>query len=62
MNRYGLDSRYFKEKLGQLVRDADNYTPNEMSLALGRLKEVAEVAVVKAVLDAIPDIQTHSFD
>ena len=42
MNDYGLDSRYFKEKLGQLVRDADKYTPQEMSNALSRLKEVAD--------------------
>ena len=42
MNEYGLDSRYFKEKLGQLVRDGNNYTPQEMSNALSRLKEVAD--------------------
>jgi hypothetical protein len=42
MNEYGLDSRYFKEKLGQLVRDANNYTPQEMSNALSGLKEVAD--------------------
>jgi len=41
MNRYGLYARYFKEKLGQLVRDADNYTPEEMSIALERLRDVA---------------------
>jgi hypothetical protein len=41
-NRFGLDDRYFKEKLGQLVRDASNYTPAEMSRALQGLKEVAD--------------------
>ena len=41
MNRHGLDARYFKEKLGQLVRDADNYTPKEMQRALNRLASVA---------------------
>lgn len=41
MNEHGLDARYFKEKLGQLVRDADNYTPAEMDLALERLMLVA---------------------
>jgi hypothetical protein len=40
-NEHGLDARYFKEKLGQLVRDADNYEPREMKLALDRLSEVA---------------------
>lgn len=46
-NEYGLDARYFKEKLGQLVRDADNYTPEEMSLALKRLASTAECQIVK---------------
>ena len=41
MNEHGLDSRYFKVKLGQLVRDADNYTPKEMQLALSRLATAA---------------------
>lgn len=36
-NRYGLDVRYYREKLSQLIRDADNYTPEEMSRALFRL-------------------------
>lgn len=49
MNEYGLDARYFKEKLGQLVRDADNYTPAEMALALGRLQAVAEPSKAVAV-------------
>jgi len=40
-NKHGLDARYFKEKLGQLVRDADNYTPAEMSRALKRYHLVA---------------------
>ena len=34
MNEYGLDVRYFKEKLKQIVRDADRYTPSEMQRAL----------------------------
>jgi hypothetical protein len=41
-NRFGLDDRYFKEKLGQLVRDASNYTPAEMSRALQKLKGTAD--------------------
>lgn len=41
MNRFGLDSRYFKDKLSQLVRDADNYRPDEMRRALENLTEVA---------------------
>jgi len=40
-NNHGLDSRYFKEKLGQIVRDADHYTPSEMARALERLAATA---------------------
>lgn len=40
-NEHGLDVRYFKEKLGQLVRDVDNYTPDEMRRALSRLSSAA---------------------
>lgn len=41
-NEHGLDARYFKEQLGLIVRDADNYTPDEMHRALTRLAKVAE--------------------
>lgn len=40
-NRFGLDVSYFKEKLGLLVRDCDNYTPAEMARSLERLRDVA---------------------
>lgn len=40
-NNHGLDSSYFKQKLGQLVRDAGNYTPTEMARALERLASLA---------------------
>lgn len=46
-NRHGLDARYFREKLGQLVRDIDSYTPEEMHLALVRLAETAQPAPVE---------------
>ena len=39
-NEFGLDSRYFSEKLGQLARDADRYKPDEMRRALNRLASV----------------------
>ena len=41
LNKYGLDSRYFKEQLGLIVRDVDNYTPAEMMRALQRLSDIA---------------------
>lgn len=49
-NKYGLDSDYFKKKLSQLVRDADNYTPREMSTALSKLKNVSDHAVANGPL------------
>lgn len=42
MNEYGLDVRYFKEKLNQIVRDADRYTPSEMERALMTYADVAK--------------------
>jgi len=38
----GLDAEYFKKNLQQLARDADSYTPDEMSRALCRLSGVAK--------------------
>lgn len=40
-NEYGLDVRYFKEKLGLLIRDADRHTPSEMTRALRIYSKVA---------------------
>ena len=42
MNEYGLDVRYFKEKLRLIVRDADRYTPSEMERALLVYADVAK--------------------
>ena len=42
MNEYGLDVRYFKQKLSQIVRDADRYTPSEMERALTTYADVAK--------------------
>lgn len=40
-NQWGLDDRYFSEKLGQLARDAYCFTPDEMTRALEGLADVA---------------------
>ena len=40
-NEFGLDSRYFREQLEVIARDADRYTPAEMNRALTRLASVA---------------------
>ena len=46
-NEYGLDARYFKQHLGIIVRDADRYTPSEMTLALQRLSDVAKSQIAE---------------
>lgn len=40
-NKYGLDAEYFKKKMKLIVRDVDNYSPNEMFNELSRLSLVA---------------------
>ena len=42
VNKYGLDVRYFKEKLGIIVRDCDNSSPEEMYRMLKTYAQVAE--------------------
>ena len=41
MNEYGLDSHYFEKKLRCIVRDIQQYTPNEMFNELSRLMMVS---------------------
>lgn len=40
-NVFGLNAVYFTQKLGEIVRDINHYTPIEMSRALRRLSDVA---------------------
>lgn len=42
MNEYGLDASYFSKKLKSIMRDVNNYTPEEMTNELKRLCSVAE--------------------
>lgn len=42
-NRFGVDCHYFREKLLKLVERLDNYTPEELGLALQRLSIAASV-------------------
>lgn len=46
-NQYGLDTIYMRSKLKLLVRDADNYKPDEMARALARLVVVADADVLQ---------------
>ena len=48
-NRHGLDVSYFKEKLGLIIRDLDNWNPAEMSRAL---KAYSSVAAMNGVAHA----------
>ena len=41
-NQYGLDARYFREKLTLIARDADHFTPYEMYIALTRLADIVQ--------------------
>ena len=41
INKYGLDTRYFKEKLKLIVRDIQHYSPDELERSLKRLADVA---------------------
>lgn len=42
INRYGLDADYFSKNLEILLRDIQNYRPDEMARTLHRLANVAE--------------------
>lgn len=46
MNEYGLDTQYFINKLSLIIRDAENYTPDEMARELARLSITADKAVI----------------
>ncbi|WP_100913528.1 hypothetical protein [Pseudoalteromonas spongiae] len=45
-NRYGLDASYFTSKLEQLIRDIDNYTPDEFARVMARMSKTADKNVV----------------
>lgn len=55
-NEYGLDVSYFKGKLGQIVRDADEYSPQEMTTALLNL-----VNVCSAYADDIEHVSENGY-
>ena len=45
-NEYGLDYKYFQGKLKLIVRDARNYTPDEMARELARMSKAADSSVI----------------
>jgi hypothetical protein len=46
-NIHGLDVPYFREKLEQLARDCEGFTPYELYMALRRLEDVLEETELK---------------
>lgn len=42
MNKYNLDTVYFKKNLERIIRDIENYTPAELERALNILADVAK--------------------
>lgn len=46
-NDFGLDARYFHEKLRLILRDIGSYTPTEMARALGRMAVTASAETMR---------------
>lgn len=60
-NTYGLDVRYFTENLGMVVRDCEQYSPQDMANELRKYADVAEGEIPDKVksLTAIPPHKMH---
>lgn len=55
-NNYGLDVRYFREKLALVLAGLDNYYPAELARELTRLADTADSNAMFAELDRLnPD-------
>lgn len=46
-NRFGLDADYHFRKLAIILRDIENYTPDEYARSLARLVRVADASVLR---------------
>lgn len=46
MNRFGVDTAYFKKKLEMVIRDLDDYKPDELARELARYSTAADSTVV----------------
>ena len=46
-NIYGLDTDYAEKKLKLILRDLDNYTPDEFAREMARLSMWADEHVIK---------------
>lgn len=46
-NRFGVDTDYFTEKLGILIRDMGDYTPEELARSLARLANTSSCDVLQ---------------
>lgn len=47
MNRYGLDVDYFTKKIKLIIRDINNYTPDEFARECARMSVTADKTVVR---------------
>lgn len=45
-NRYGADCAYFKGRMQLLMRDMDNFRPDELARELARMSRTADAAVM----------------
>lgn len=45
-NEWGLDTGYFRRYFELMVRDVNNYTPDEMARSLARMSVVADEKVL----------------
>lgn len=47
-NRYGIDCDYMRKKMSRIMRDMDDYTPDELILELERMARVLREEKVDA--------------
>lgn len=58
-NAYGLDVSYFKGLLKRLIRDIDNYTPDEFARACTRMATTADDKVLREVEFSTAESKEH---
>ncbi|WP_260602146.1 hypothetical protein [Pseudomonas aeruginosa] len=54
-NRYGVDAHYFNKNLQRILRDFENFTPDELARSLIILAKVADEKVVAQAQHSVPD-------
>lgn len=54
-NRYGVDAHYFNKNLQRILRDFENFTPDELARSLIILAKVADEKVVAQAQHSVPE-------